>query len=100
MNKGVTITTVHYAHLCIVPITEKSRNELELSDDIDTYLSELLEKYKCENSNSASVESDDELRCHMLTEVGLKGSSLDDVTAVANDLAEWVNQHPHLELVG
>mgnify|MGYP001311105022 CR=1 FL=1 len=98
--KGVTITTVHFAHLCIVPIDSKTRDELELSGEIDAHLNELLEKYTSEPSSPSGVEPDDQFRCHLLTEVGLKGTNLDDLTAVVNALAEWVNQHPHLELVG
>lgn len=99
MRKGITFTTTHFAHLCIVPVSAKTYDELALSDKIDAQLETLLSDYPSDTATLPGVQKDDEFRCHLLTEVGLRGTSLEQVSAVASALAAWVDTQPELQLL-
>lgn len=99
MYKGVTVETVHFAHICIIPA--KSGETIDLCDEIDEHVKEILAEYYSENQcDEDHVRIDPEFRCNALTEVGLCGSSLDGVQSVAVGLAKWVENHPNLKLIG
>ena len=99
MREGVTISSMHYAHICIVAKDGKSEEE-DILEEIDQKVRGLIRKYAIyDSTKDANVEEDPDFCCHLLSEVGLRGTDLKAVTAVTNELADWVDAHPRLKLV-
>lgn len=91
---GVSIETVHFAHICINVQSHVAVNEADFPQIIDEKMQDILADY-----DPDCVDIDPELCCNALTEVGLRGNNVNAVVSAANALAEWVSTHPKLDLV-
>lgn len=100
MGKGISVETIHFAHIDIVPSRSgRALDILDLSDnlnkDVGDILSEYHHRHQCSDSD---VEVDPEFCCNILTEVGLRGGSLAHVKAVAAQISEKAENDPNLQL--
>lgn len=92
--RGVSIETVHRAH---IDITYANHYEYTMcdpvNDELNAFVRSELAKY------SSGVSEDPDFRCNALTEIGLIGSDIAKVTEVANAIADYAMNHPHLDIV-
>ena len=94
------IATTHFAHICIIPAPAHYYDELALSKKINAKLETLLKHYPSDTTTQPGVQKDEEFRYAFLTGIGLRGTSLEQVSAVATALASWVKKQPELKLAG
>jgi hypothetical protein len=96
--KGVSISTVHHAHICIV--MAKDYPDTENYDEIDDLVKSILCNYQVDDTmDIPNVDIDPEFRCNALTEVGLYGHDLSKVTEAAHAIAKAIQAHPNYILV-
>lgn len=94
-----TLSTIHYAHICI--ISRDSDSYDQALDMIDETTKNIINKLGKPGEQGAvdTVEVDPDFRCHALTEVGLRGSCRDTVTAAAKELVSWVKTRSEMKLI-
>lgn len=66
---------------------------------LDNLVKEAINKFQYKNKNgNYSVEINNNFYCHLLTEVGLTGFSVDCIQETCNYIADKVNSHDELTL--
>lgn len=102
MHPSVLIQTIHHAHVPIYPVRGTSDTDEALRKKLDTKVKNVVQKYAAKHTKTDHVmdpvDVDPEFRCNMLTEVGLYGTSLEAVTAAANEIATWATKQKNLRL--
>lgn len=102
MHSSVLVQTIHYAHILIYPANGLSDTDEKLRAKLDAKVNSIIHNQAAKHGKTDqimdSVELDPEFRCNMLTEVGLYGTSLEAVSAAANEIATWASSQKKLKL--
>lgn len=102
MHSSVLIQTIHHAHILIYPANGISDTDDKLRAKLDVKVNSIIHKQASKHPKTDQVmdpvELDPEFRCNLLTEVGLHGTSLEAVSAAANEIASWASLQKNLKL--
>ena len=97
-DMGICISTVHYAHICI--IAEEGFDCYSDYDEINKLSEKVVSVFRVDTEGGIpNVDIDPEFRCNALTEVGLYGHDLLKVTSAAKAIAKEIEAHPNYKLV-
>mgnify|MGYP003637084361 FL=1 len=96
--KGVSITTVHYAHIRITVQGRKKEDYYE-TEEVENIARDVVDSLYIEDAYPIpNVGVDPDFCCNALTEVGFYGNDLTAVSAAAFKLAREIELNPRYKL--